>query len=334
MDTPLLTVSAAPHIRSIDSIPKTMWTVVATVTPAAVFSVFNFGIPALVVIVACIVGALVSEALLQYWQKKEMTLDDGSAFLTGLLLALCLPPALPWYMAVMGSVVAITLAKHAMGGLGQNIFNPAHVGRAFLMASYPLAMTTWSVSRLWNNNMVDAVTTATPLGILKMQGYAKLIEVFGSKHALYQTMLLGNRGGSLGETASILLILGGLYLIKKDYIQWQVPAVMIGTVGFITWVFGGQSGFFSGDPLFHMLAGGLILGAFFMATDMVTTPTTLQGKIIFAGGAGCITALIRLVGGYPEGVCYSILLMNALTPMIDKYVVLKRFGVTRERVKQ
>jgi electron transport complex protein RnfD len=254
-----------------------------------------------------------------------VTISDGSAVLTGLLLAMTLPPTIPWYMPVLGSVVAIGIAKHTLGGLGYNIFNPAHVGRALLLLSWPVSMTTWEVTKL-GAHAADAVSGATPLGILKMQGHDALVASFGTQDALYQAMFFGTRGGSLGETSVLLLLIGGVYLILRRYVNWQIPAVMIGTVGLLTWAFGGPQGLFTGDAVFHMMAGGLVIGAFFMATDMVTIPMTTWGKVIFAAGVGALTALIRLKGGYPEGVCYAILLMNAVTPLIDRYLVPKKFG--------
>jgi electron transport complex protein RnfD len=194
------------------------------------------------------------------------------------------------------------------------------------MASWPVAMTTWS--KLTASG-VDVVTSATPLGILKLQGYSKLVETFGGTGSLYKALFLGTRNGSIGETSTILLVLGGLFLIYKRYINWEIPVVMIGTVGVLTWIFGGSAGFFTGDPVFHMMAGGLVIGAFFMATDMVTVPMTNKGQIIFALGAGALTSLIRLKGGYPEGVCYSILLMNSVTPLIDKFTQPVKFGTRR-----
>ena len=247
-----------------------------------------------------------------------MTINDGSAFMTGLLLAMNIPASLPWYMPVFGSVAAIAIAKHTMGGLGYNIFNPALVGRAILLASWPVAMTTWPEM----TSKVDGVTSATPLGILKLQGYEKLVAIFGDKVEMYQSLFFGSRSGSMGETSALLLILGGVYLIYRGYINWQVPVVMIGTVGALTALFGH-------DPVLHMMSGGLILGAFFMATDMVTTPITVKGQILFAAGAGALTVLIRLLGGYPEGVCYAILLMNCVTPLIDLWIKPAKFGARR-----
>jgi electron transport complex protein RnfD len=268
-------------------------------------------------------------ALLFRGRKPLPTIMDGSAFLTGLLLAMCLPPDAPWFLPVFGSFIAIAVAKHSMGGLGYNIFNPAHIGRAALMVSWPVAMTTWT--SMPSKAAADAVTSATPLSILKLQGHEKLLEVFGGQSELYKALFLGNRNGSLGETCVVLLLLGGLFLVYKGYIHWAPPLAMIATVGLLTWIFGGTGGLFRGDGLFHMMAGGLIIGAFFMITDMVTTPITLRGQLIFAVGAGIITVLIRLLGGYPEGVCYSILLMNSVTPLIDRFIKPSRFGIGRAK---
>lgn len=320
----MLRVSASPHIRSEESISRIMWSVNFALAPAAVFSVYNFGIKALVTILVSIFSAVLTEYLVEKFMKRPITITDGSAVVTGLLLAMCLPPDLPVYMTAIGAFVAIAIAKHSMGGLGFNIFNPAHIARAALMVSWPVAMTAWRKM----TTGVDTVTSATPLNILKQQGYNKLVETFGDKLHMYSAMFLGNRNGSLGETSTVLLIIGGLYLIYRGYIKWQVPVLMIGTVGLLTWVFG-PAGLFTGDPVFHMMAGGLIIGAFFMATDMVTIPMTLKGQVIFAVGAGALTSLIRLKGGYPEGVCYSILLMNSVTPLIDRFTQPTKFGARR-----
>ncbi|SDF20899.1 RnfABCDGE type electron transport complex subunit D [Sporolituus thermophilus] len=325
IETGTLTVSASPHIRCDESIAKIMWTVNAALAPAALFSVYHFGLPALTTMVICIVAAVGTEYLIQKWQGKEVTVSDGSAFLTGLLLAMNVPATLPWYMPLLGSIVAIAIAKHTMGGLGYNIFNPALIGRAFMLASWPVAMTTWPTMP----SKVDGVTSATPLGILKLQGYEKLVQVFGDRPELYKALFLGFRSGSMGETSALLILLGGLYLIYRGYINWQVPAAMIGTVAVLTWAFGGSAGLFTGDPLVHMISGGLMLGAFFMATDMVTIPITIKGQIIFAVGAGVLTVLIRLLGGYPEGVCYAILLMNSVTPLIDRLIKPVKYGARR-----
>ncbi|MDF2655227.1 MAG: electron transport complex, RnfABCDGE type, subunit [Bacillota bacterium] len=320
----LLSVSTAPYIKSEDTVSKIMWKVNLALAPAAIFGVIYFGVPALINIVVSIIAAVAAEYAVQKIRKVRITAFDGSAFLTGLLLAMCISPEMPPYMTAIGSVIAIVIAKHSMGGLGQNIFNPAHIGRAALMVSWPIAMTTWSTIK----TPVDAVTSATPLGILKLQGYSELLETFGGRSELYKALFLGMRNGSIGETCTVLLVLGGLFLVWKKIINWQIPVVMIATVGILTWVFGPE-GFFTGDPVFHMMAGGLIIGAFFMATDMVTAPITKKGQIVFAIGAGMITSLIRLKGGYPEGVCYSILLMNCVTPLIDLVIKPRIYGTGR-----
>jgi len=309
-------VSSSPHMFIDNSIQKIMVTVILTLLPAVIFSVYHFGLPALITLIAGSLSAVVFEAGTQKILKKKITIDDGSAFLCGLLLAMCLPPGVPLFVPIIGSFVAIVIAKHSMGGLGYNIFNPAHIGRAALVVSWPVLMTTWTSI----TTKVDVTTSATPLNILKMQGYEALVNTFGSQAELYKALFFGLRNGCIGETCTVLLVLGGLFLIYKRIIDWVVPVTMIGTVGILTWMFGGAHGFMSGDPIFHMMAGGLIIGAFFMATDMVTTPITRKGKLIFAAGAGAIVVLIRLVGGYPEGVCYSILLMNCVTPLIDRYI--------------
>lgn len=321
-----------------------MWSVNLALVPLTIQAVINFGLPALITILVSITSALITEFIIQIFRRKKISINDGSPFLTGLLLALCLPPNIPWFMTMLGSIAAIGIAKQMFGGLGHNIFNPALIGRAFIMACFPVAMTTWGLSiltgghetitfgflklpTLHNLIHVDAITSATPLGIVKLQGYNKLIELYGSKIALYKNLFFGYRtAGCIGETSALFAIIGGIYLSIKNLIKWQVPVVMIGTVGLLSWIFAGKESLFSGDPIFYMLSGGLIFGAFFMATDMVTTPMTLTGKIIFAIGCAIITFLIRLYGGYPEGVCYSILLMNALTPLIDKFIVPKKFG--------
>ncbi|MSV24446.1 RnfABCDGE type electron transport complex subunit D [Selenomonas sp. WCA-380-WT-3B 3/] len=321
---PVFTISSSPHIRDSETIPHIMWQVNLALLPAAIFAVWWFGVPALVNMLTGVVFAVGSEFLWQKAMGKPVTALDGSACITGLLLAMSMSPLLPPYMVAIGSVIAIVVAKQSMGGLGFNIFNPAHIGRAALMVSWPVAMTTWTKMQDAAAG-VDAMTSATPLNILKMQGYDALVNTFGGQADMYLHMFLGTRNGSLGETSTLLLLLGGLYLIWRGYVNWVVPAVMILTVGVLTWIFG-PAGLFTGDPVFHMMAGGLILGAFFMATDMVTIPMTVKGQILFAAGAGAITVLIRLVGGYPEGVCYSLLLMNAVTPLIDRFIRPEIFG--------
>ena len=320
----LFTVSVSPHIRDDETISHIMWQVNAALLPAALFAIWWFGIPAFINMLVGVVFAVLGEYLWQKGMHQPITAFDGSACITGLLLAMSMSPLLPPYMVAVGSLLAIVVAKQSMGGLGFNIFNPAHIGRAALMVSWPVAMTTWTKMADVSGG-VDAMTSATPLNILKMQGYDALIATFGSQSDLYWNLFIGTRNGSLGETSTLLLLLGGLYLIWKGYVSWQVPVTMIATVALLTWIFG-PAGLFTGDPVFHVMAGGLMLGAFFMATDMVTIPMTIKGQLIFAVGAGALTVLIRLVGGYPEGVCYSLLLMNAVTPLIDRFCKPRIFG--------
>jgi len=320
----LFTVSVSPHIRDDETISHIMWQVNAALLPAALFAVWWFGVPALINMLVGVIFAVLGEYLWQKGMHQPITAFDGSACITGLLLAMSMSPVLPPYMVAIGSLLAVIVAKQSMGGLGFNIFNPAHIGRAALMVSWPVAMTTWTKMADASGG-VDAMTSATPLNILKMQGYDALIATFGSQSDLYWNLFIGTRNGSLGETSTLLLLLGGLYLIWKGYVNWQVPVTMIATVALLTWIFG-PAGLFTGDPVFHVMAGGLMLGAFFMATDMVTIPMTIKGQLIFAVGAGALTVLIRLVGGYPEGVCYSLLLMNAVTPLIDRFCKPRIFG--------
>jgi len=320
----LFTVSVSPHIRDDETISHIMWQVNAALMPAALFAIWWFGLPALINMLVGVVFAVLGEYLWQKGMHQPITAFDGSACITGLLLAMSMSPLLPPYMVAIGSLLAVVVAKQSMGGLGFNIFNPAHIGRAALMVSWPVAMTTWTKMADVSGG-VDAMTSATPLNILKMQGYDALVATFGSQSDLYWNLFIGTRNGSLGETSTLLLLLGGLYLIWKGYVNWQVPVTMIATVAILTWIFG-PAGLFTGDPVFHVMAGGLMLGAFFMATDMVTIPMTIKGQLIFAVGAGALTVLIRLVGGYPEGVCYSLLLMNAVTPLIDRFCKPRIFG--------
>ncbi|RKY39055.1 MAG: Na+-transporting NADH:ubiquinone oxidoreductase subunit D [Candidatus Omnitrophota bacterium] len=306
-------VSPSPHIHCGDSIRKVMWSVVIALIPAGVAGVIFFGIHALEIILISVITALVSEFLIQEIRRKRISVLDGSAVITGILLAYNLPPTVPLWLPAVGTFVAIVLGKQIFGGLGNNIFNPALVGRAFLMASWPKLMTSFSSPF----HPVDALSSATPLAVIKG------IEGTGNVHFSYRELFLGNCSGCLGETSALALLIGVSLLFFRKYISWHIPFTYILTVGLLTWIFG-RNGLFSGDFLYNILAGGLMLGALFMATDPVTSPLSNKGKIIFGLGCGCITALIRLKGGYPEGVSYSILLMNAFTPLIDKFTLKKK----------
>ena len=307
-----LIVSVSPHLHKDESVSKTMWLVSLSLIPAGVAGVFIFGLSALRVIILGIISALISEGFLQLLAKRKVTILDGSAFLTGLLLAYNLPPGVPFWLPVVGSFFAIAIGKQIFGGLGQNIFNPALVGRVFLMASWPKYMTSFTAPQNY-----DTVTSATPLALLK-EG-----ELF--EHISYLDLFLGKRGGCIGEVCILALLLGAIFLLWKGYISWHIPITYIATMGLLTYIFG-PKGLFSGDWLFHILTGGLILGACFMATDYVTSPLTRRGQIFFGLGCGLITAIIRLWGGYPEGVSYAILMMNAATPIIDRFSRARIYG--------
>lgn len=317
-----LVVSIGPHIKDKVSTKRIMWAVVLALLPAGVVGAFIFGLNSLVVIAVSIAVALATEAIMLAMRRRDMSaLWDGSAVLTGLVLAYNLPPQSPVWLPIAGSFFAIAIGKQVFGGLGHNVFNPALAGRAFLMISWPVYMTTWQNPR-WQ---VDAVTSATPLAIAK-NGAERLL----SSPATYWDLFIGNRGGCIGEVCVAALLLGAAFLFVKKYISWHIPATYISTVAIFSWIFNGGKGLFTGDALFFVLAGGLILGAFFMATDYVTSPLSAKGKIVFGVGCGLLTFLIRKFSGYPEGVSYAILIMNAATPIIDRYTFPKWFGWRRE----
>ncbi len=323
------TVSVSPHVRDEETVSRIMWWVNISLMPALILSFYYFGPRAMYVTALCIVTSVLSEHIYQKALGQKSTIADGSAFLTGMLLAMNLPPSVPFYIPVVGSFIAIIITKMLFGGLGYNIFNPALIGRAFLLISFPKAMTIWTTPATafaW----LDAKTTATPLGILKEEGMGKLIEAFGSKGDLYTNLLTGNTAGSIGETSAVLLLFGGAVLLLKRYITWHIPFSFMATVAVLAWAFGGET-LFTGDPVIHLLSGGLILGAFFMATDYVTCPTIRKGQIIFGIGCGAITMLIRLKGGFPEGVMFAILLMNCFAPIIDRSVKPDLFGAVKEK---
>lgn len=308
-----LIVSASPHVRTDETVSKIMGHVLIALVPATAWGIYTFGVHAALVILVCIIGAVASEAAVQKIRHKKIAVNDFSAVVTGLLLALCLPPSLPLWMAFVGSAFAIIVVKQLFGGLGHNFMNPAHAGRAFLMACYPVAMTSWHAPFVLGT--ADAVTSATPLGMMKLGDTANLPSL--------SDMALGFTGGSIGETSAILILIGGLYLVWKGVIKIHIPAVYLGTVFVLATLF---SGFNPGLGAYHLVCGGLMIGAFFMATDYSTSPVSTRGQIIFAVGCGVITTLVRFFGGYPEGVCYSILIMNVATPLIDKYAAPKVFG--------
>ena len=307
-----LIVSVSPHLHKDASVSRIMWMVAVSLIPTGIVGIFIFGLSALRVIILGVASAVIAEASIQILTKRRLSILDGSAFLTGLLLAYNLPPEVPFWLPIVGSVFAIAIGKQVFGGLGQNIFNPALVGRVFLMASWPKYMTTFTKPL-----NCDAITFATPLAALKE---GKVLE-----HISHWNLFWGIRGGCIGEVCVFALLLGALFLFIRGYISWHIPITYIFVVGLFTYIFG-PKGLFSGDWLFHILSGGLILGAFFMATDYVTSPLTRKGRIIFGIGCGLITAIIRIWGGYPEGVSYAILMMNAATPIIDRYTKSRIYG--------
>ena len=309
----MIYVTSSPHIHSGESVKKIMWSVFIALVPAGLWGVYAYGLRALYLIIVSILTCVVTEAVILKLRKMPVVISDGSAALTGLLLAYNVSPDMPAWAICVGAVFAIAIVKQAFGGLGRNIFNPALAARAFLMASWPTYMVTFKNPR-WST---DALTAATPLTNIRHN--------FGLPNPSYFDLFLGNRGGCIGEICTVALIVGALFLLYKRYISLRIPVSFILTVGFLSWVFMGK-GFFQGDGLFYMMSGGLILGAFFMATDYVTSPITKKGKIVFGVMCGVLTFAIRKWGGYPEGACYAILIMNAATPIIERHTRPGRFG--------
>ncbi len=309
-------VSSSPHVHSGDSIQKNMLYVVLALLPAYLVALYYFGVGALAVSVIAIASCIGFEAFIQrFVLKTKVSISDGSAALTGLLLAMNLPSNLPWWMVIIGSMAAIGLGKMCYGGLGNNLFNPALVGRVFLLISFPAAMTVWPVPEPFSMAYMDAQTAATPLSFMKFDQMLPPI----------LNTLIGNEGGSMGEVSAIALLLGGLFLIWKKVITWHIPVSILATVAVFTGIMHLVDPIAYENPLWHLCSGGLLLGAIFMATDYVTSPMTTRGQLLYGVGIGLITVVIRLWGSYPEGVSFAILLMNAATPLIDKYILPKRF---------
>ncbi len=303
-------VSGTPHVRSKESIQSIMRDVIIALVPATAAGIYYFGLRALILIVAAIISAVFFEWLYEKITRKPVTINDLSAVVTGLLLAMNLPASAPVWVAIVGSAFAIIFAKQLFGGLGQNFINPALAGRAFLLASYPTEMTTWVVP---NGLAADAATYATPLAQLKN----------GTLDASLGQLVLGQVGGTIGETCAIALIIGGIYLLYKHVISWKIPVIYIATV-FILFAVIGRHGMRM--PVQEIFAGGVMLGGIFMATDYASSPVTPKGQVIFAVGAGLLTYLIRTFGGYPEGVSYSILIMNCCVPLIERFTEPTIFG--------
>jgi len=318
-----LTISPSPHVHSGDTVSNKMIGVFIALIPAYLAGLYFFGLGALIISVTAILSCILFEYLIQrFILKGTITITDGSAALTGLLLAFNLPSNLPVWQVIIGSFVAIGIAKMSFGGLGNNPFNPALVARVFLLVSFPAQMTSWPKPIPWNPSYLDAVTAATPLAILKGQ-YSEVPDTLN--------LFLGNVGGSLGEVSALALLVGLAYLLITKIITWHIPMSIFLTVAVFTGIlhFVNPDAYY-GTPLFHLLTGGIMLGAIFMATDYVTSPMTSTGMLIFGVGIGIITVVIRVFGSYPEGISFAILIMNAFTPLINKFVKPKRFGEVKK----
>ncbi len=329
-DTSRLIISSSPHFHTNASVSKIMLWVLAALMPITALSVWHYGIPALWVIFVCSIGCVAVEVLCSQLMGRTLEVNDGSAVLTGLLLGLNLPPDTPIWICLVGAVMAIGLGKMVFGGIGCNPFNPALVGRVGLLLAFPQTMTTWRLGP-------DAYTTATPL---KMLADAQMAGQEGSTNAMsellsrvsYGDWLLWNHnGGSIGETCAVAVIIGGVLLIALKIIRWQIPFFYLLTVAVFTGLAWLSNTNLYAPPMYHLLGGGLLLGAFFMATDMVTSPLSRTGAIVFAIGCGIITSVIRLWGSYPEGVSFAILIMDALTPLIDSATAGKPFGAPTKK---
>ena len=321
-----LIISPAPHAHSNDSVSKNMLNVVYALLPALIVSAYFFGLGSLIVTITAIVSCVLFEYLIQrFVLKGNVSIYDGSALLTGMLLAFNLPSNLPLWMILIGSLVAIGIGKMSFGGLGNNPFNPALVGRVFLLISFPVEMTTWPRPLgSWglNTSYLDAETAATPLAMLK--GH------FGDLPTMLD-LFVGNMGGSLGEISALALLAGGLFLLMRHTITWHIPVSILLTVFVFTGILHLVNPEIYASPIVHLFTGGLMLGAFFMATDYVTSPMSSLGQIIFGMGIGIITVVIRCFGAYPEGVSFAILIMNAVTPLLNTYVKPKRFGAVKKK---
>lgn len=305
----ILKTGPAPHIRTAETVESVMYDVVIALIPAFAMAVYSFGVRALILTAVSVATCIATEYIWQKILKRDIEAFDGSAILTGILFAFVVPVGMGLQYVIVGNFVAITLGKIVYGGLGHNIFNPALIGRAFVQASWPVAITTFAYDGKAGATVLDAMKRGIPLtDSLIYEGGNQYINAF-----------LGQMGGCLGETSALALLIGGVYLIYKKQIDWKVPVVMIGTVFVLTWAMGA-------NPFMQILSGGLFLGAFFMATDMVTSPITGKGRVIFALGIGILVSLIRIKGGYPEGTAYAILIMNGVVPLIDRYIRAKKFG--------
>jgi len=324
----LLTVSGSPHVHADDSVRKIMYGVLISLIPAIIVSFYFFGLGAVIVTLTAVVSCMVFEFLIQkYLIKGPVTIMDGSAIITGVLLAFNVPSNLPLWIVVVGCFVAIGMGKMTFGGLGKNPFNPALVGRVFMMISFPVEMTTWPKPMPLSTQLTDVVTGPTALAVVKDGvGRGEKVSELLPKVPEYMDLFIGNMGGSLGEISAIALLLGGLYMLARRIISWHIPASFIGSVLIFTGILWLINPEVYVDPVFHLITGGLMLGALYMATDMVTSPMTPAGMLIFGVGCGILTVVIRVFGAYPEGVSFAILIMNAFVPILDKAFKPKRFG--------
>lgn len=322
-----LTVSPSPHVHGTQTVDKIMLGVIYSMIPALAVSVYFFGLGAIYVSLVSVASAMLFEYLIsKYLMKQRPTLTDGSAALTGLLLAFNAPTNLPIHIILLGTLVAIGVGKMSFGGLGQNPFNPALVGRVFMLISFPVQMTSWPKA-IPLSFTLDATTGATPLAIMK-EGLKKGESASAIMEQLpdYTNLLIGYMGGSMGEISALALLLGFGFMVYKKIITWHIPVVVIATVAAITGILWGINPDNYADPIFHVLSGGLMLGAIYMATDMVTSPMSVKGQVVYAVGIGLLTVVIRVWGAYPEGISFAILLMNAWTPLINRYMKPARFG--------
>ena len=321
-------ISASPHIHSDRTSQNLMYDVLIALIPAFLVTIYIFGISALIMTSVAIVSCMLFEYLIQkYILKTEVLIGDGSALITGILLAFNLPSTLPLWMVIVGSFVAIGVAKMSFGGLGYNIFNPALVGRVFLFISFPAQMSFWPTPVENNMTLVDAIAGETTLGIIK-EGlmYGETMSAITQQLPTLTDLFLGFTGGSAGEMSALALIIGGVYLLARKVITWHIPIMVLLSMAIFTGVFWLIDPEMYANPLIHLLSGGAVLGAFYMATDLVTSPVTKKGMVIFAIGIGVITAVIRLFGSYPEGISFAILIMNAFVPLINSYFKPRRFG--------
>jgi electron transport complex protein RnfD len=334
MSTELLTISPSPHIHSELTVPQIMRAVIIAMVPAFLFSIYNFGLGALYVTTLSVFFCVAFEYLIaRYLLNKSASIYDGSAVITGILLAFNVPSNLPWYVILIGSAVSIGIGKMSFGGLGNNPFNPALVGRVFLLLSFPVQMTSWPVAKATLS--LDAVTSATPLGVLKEGLRAgESVDVLMAKMPSYIDFFFGLQSGSIGEMSAFALLLGLGYMLYKKIITWHIPVSMLVTIFVLTGIFWLSDPNKYATPLFHVLTGGVMLGAVFMATDYVTSPFTHRGMLIFGFGIGLLTVLIRLFGSYPEGVSFAILIMNAFVPLINRFAKEPRYGAKRAKDKE